>query len=233
MFCCSCLAAGASVTLWCSADFFFFLLCSKKYTFLRFYKLFLQRGNWCSGNGFSEKVSHPNDLALVFKERLSVFVKRFSLWQAYFPYMYCLYKYLQSNWTLFFAVLLPCWLDLVMDLLFVISLLNFCGDTRSTLWFHCSFLLQEICCFFAYRHIMSFPSVPLNLASLGRESNCSDLQYFSLTAKGCFFFEKDFQHYLVSAYHSEVCFVNTWCLIIPHYFFCSVTPSVFLIGWLR
>lgn len=29
---------------------------------------------------------------------------------------------------------------------------------------------------------MSFPSVPLTLASLGREPNCSDFQYFSLTA---------------------------------------------------
>lgn len=109
----------------------FFLLCSKNYIFLRFYKPFLQRGSWHNGNGFSEKVSHPNDLVLVFKEILSV--KRFSLWQAYFPYMYCLYKYLQSNWALFFAVLLPCWLDLVMDLLFVNSLLNFCVSTRSTL----------------------------------------------------------------------------------------------------
>lgn len=51
--------------------FGFFLLCSKKYIFLRFYKPFLQRGNWHNGNGFSEKVSHPNDLVLVFKEILS------------------------------------------------------------------------------------------------------------------------------------------------------------------
>lgn len=45
----------------------------------------------------------------------------------------------------------------------------------------CSFLLQEIRSFFAYRHSMSCLSV-----ALGREPNCSDFQYFSLTATVCF-----------------------------------------------
>ena len=76
MFCCSHLAAGASVTLWHNAMFgcLGFFCCAQKST-LRFYKPFLQRGNWHNGNVFSEKVSHPDDLVLVFKERLSV--KRF------------------------------------------------------------------------------------------------------------------------------------------------------------
>lgn len=78
--------------------FFFFVLSSKKYLFLGFYKPFLECSNWHNGNGFNEKVSCPNDPVLVFEEILSV--RRFSLWQAYFPYMYCLCKYLQSNWAL-------------------------------------------------------------------------------------------------------------------------------------
>lgn len=54
---------------------------------------------------------------------------------------------------------------------------------------------------------MSFPSVPLALVSLGREPSYSHYQYFSLTAKVRFSFEKDFRSYLVSVYHSEVCFI--------------------------
>lgn len=87
------------------------------------------------------------------------------------------------------------------------------------------------CAGFVYSQMMTFPSVPL-----GREHNCSDFQCFTVAAEVCFSFEQVFRYYVVSAYHSEICFlcfVNTRCLIIPCYSFCSVMLSVFLIGWLK
>lgn len=140
MFSCSYLAAGASVTLWhiavCLVFFFSVLKSIFSWDFISpFYK---------EVTGTMEMVSvkkSPIQMTLfLFLRRY--YLKRFSLREVYFPYMYCLYKYLQSNWALFFAVLLPRWLDLVMDLLFVNSLLNFCGSTRSTLWFHCKIKVE-------------------------------------------------------------------------------------------